>query len=140
MPYNNLHKKITLIQGAGFETDFYQLGLTIAQFPTLFRWSELAQAPATVKASSTARANPSIKAPPVAREGARVSAPDRDDWRQVFVSTDGIFYDSNGVIVDVPDFTASSPPAKQEQKKTKPCRYFQKVSKAGNHASEESKG
>ncbi|KAK7183667.1 hypothetical protein DPSP01_009547 [Paraphaeosphaeria sporulosa] len=125
VPYNGLHKKITLVQGAGFETDFYQLGLTIAQFPTIFRWSELAQAPPTIKGSSMARTT-STKAPPPAPPAARPSALDRDDWRHTSVNADGISYNSNGVIVSVPGFTADSSPAKQGHKKTKPCKYFQK--------------
>ncbi|KAL5422498.1 hypothetical protein PMIN04_004640 [Paraphaeosphaeria minitans] len=126
VPYNGLQKKITLVQGAGFETDFYQLGLSVVQFPTIFRWSELAQATPTTKGSSTARTKSSTKAPLPAPPAARSSALDRGNWRHTSVNADGISYDSNGVIVDIPDFTADSSSANQGYKKTKPCNYFQK--------------
>jgi hypothetical protein len=128
VPYNSLHQKITLVQGAGFETDFYQLGLPIAQFPTVFRWSELAPAPSTTKGSSTTRTSSSTKAPAPARDVPALSALDRDDWRHSSVGADGISYDSNGIIVSVPDFTSDSFFSKPGMKKVKPCKYFQKVS------------
>ncbi|KAL1594484.1 hypothetical protein SLS60_010244 [Paraconiothyrium brasiliense] len=107
--------------------DFYQLGLTIAQFPTIFRWSELVQAPSMTKGPSIARTTSSNKVPTPAIS--KLSALDRDDWRHNSVSADGISYDSNGVICGIPDFTSDTFPASKEAKntKTKSCRYFQKA-------------
>ncbi|KAF1967128.1 hypothetical protein BU23DRAFT_543353 [Bimuria novae-zelandiae CBS 107.79] len=127
VPYNGLQNKITLIQGAGFDTEFYQLGLTVAQFPTIFRWSKLVAAPSTTKGSSSVKA-PSTKASAPARDFPKTSALDRDDWRSTSVGADSVSYDANGVIVGIPDFAASDGFTSKAEatKKTKPCRYFQK--------------
>ncbi|KAF2652677.1 hypothetical protein K491DRAFT_695392 [Lophiostoma macrostomum CBS 122681] len=62
VPYSGLRNKITLVQGAGFNSEFHQFGLPVTQFPTLFRWSELPPAAPTTKAISTDRTTNPLKA------------------------------------------------------------------------------
>lgn len=37
--------KVTLVQGSGFKSDFYKLGLSLTQFSTIFRWTKQPSAP-----------------------------------------------------------------------------------------------
>ncbi|KAF2468511.1 uncharacterized protein BDR25DRAFT_290224 [Lindgomyces ingoldianus] len=41
VPYSGMKNKITLVQSAGFSSEFLQFSLNVTQFPTVFRWSEL---------------------------------------------------------------------------------------------------
>ena len=121
-PYRNRHNKITLIQGAGFVSDFHQLNLTIAQLPTLFRPSELGVASLMNKNFSTTKIS-NMKA-----STGQANPLDQGLTIHESVDVNGISYDSGGVIVGIPDFTDDGSTANPESnKKTKLCRYFQKV-------------
>ncbi|KAJ4295403.1 hypothetical protein N0V90_007415 [Kalmusia sp. IMI 367209] len=130
VPYNGHQNKLTLVQGAGFETDFYQIGLNVAQFPTVFRWSELALSTSATKgpaANTTAQLASHSKVPTSAYYVSKQSPLELDSWRSNPISPDGIAYDTNGVINNIPDFTSDSlPTSNQAGKKTKVCKYFQK--------------
>ncbi|KAF2874591.1 hypothetical protein BDV95DRAFT_487915 [Massariosphaeria phaeospora] len=51
VPYSGMTSKITLVQGAGFNSEFHQFSLNVTQFPTLFRWSELPSTARSVRLS-----------------------------------------------------------------------------------------
>lgn len=108
VPYRSQQDKITLIQGASFESEFLPLNLTIAQFPTVFRSSDLGVTMSTNKSSPVTKTY-NTKAP--------TENPDLN----------GILYDPGGVIVGNPDFTDGSSAKEEANRKTKLCRYFQKV-------------
>lgn len=55
-PYTGARDKITLVQGADFNSEFHKFGLNVTQFPTIFRWSGLSSVtPNKTPVSSTER-------------------------------------------------------------------------------------
>lgn len=137
VPHEGLKNKVTLVQGAGFGTEFYQPGLTIAQFPTIFRWSDLATVQCTTKSSSITKpvaTKGSMHASSPARDFPKTSALDRDNWRQKSDSVENISQGTNGLLIETADYTSEALPTKFESnKKSRLCRYFQKVCSTLHH-------
>ena len=130
VPYSGLRNKITLVQGAGFNSDFHQFGLPVTQFPTLFRWSELPTVAPTTKATSTDRtsSNPPKAGPSRPTTQAHSSHARDNSWGNSaygFDTTPGANdspttygqSDNNG-------WGKATDPSKYQ---TVPCKYFQKV-------------
>jgi hypothetical protein len=123
VPYAGQQNKVTLVQGARFDPDFYQLDLVIASFPTIFRQSDLPTAPSTYKSSL------SLKESPIKASVSKTSALDRENWRHKSPSVKSTKYDSDGgAPIGTSDFTNELPAKATVKEKTKPCRYYQKVS------------
>ena len=120
--YIGQQNKITLVGGAGFDSEFYRLDLTIAQFPTIFRQLDLPTAPSTSKSSL------SIKESPIKASISKISALDRENWRQESSSVKSTKHDSDSAPIRTPDFTNELPTKAAVNEKSKLCRYFQKVS------------
>jgi len=134
VPFSGVRDKITLVQGAGWNSDFHHFNLNVTQFPTVFRWSEL---PATVPNTKTAQSNGNatpkpklaqMKDIPVVSTGPRHS----DSWRNStpvslrsstidsVAGTDGISA-SNGI-------SFGSKPTGSYKPSSQLCKFFQKVS------------
>lgn len=70
VPYTGALDKITLVQGAGWDPEFYQFNLKVTQFPTVFRLlglpvtaSATSSKPAATSSKPAASASPKPKAP-----------------------------------------------------------------------------
>ncbi|EDU41015.1 conserved hypothetical protein [Pyrenophora tritici-repentis Pt-1C-BFP] len=69
IPYSGVRDKITLVQGAGWNSEFQQFNLNITQFPTLFRWSGLPAVAPPSKAAAPAASKHKAAAPKLDRVG-----------------------------------------------------------------------
>jgi hypothetical protein len=113
VPYSGMRDKITLVQGAGFNSEFYQFNLSITQFPTVFRWSELHSTSASTKPATANSSTPSKKPNPKAST---------HDTENLWPPAWGAEEQSPASYIDS---TESAPRNLKEG--TVPCRYFQKV-------------
>ncbi|KAF2734279.1 hypothetical protein EJ04DRAFT_577050 [Polyplosphaeria fusca] len=125
VPYAGLRDKITLVQGAGFSSDFHQFNFGVTQFPTVFRWSELPVATTNGKASTnfsppTKKGTPFAPVKPFSRNG--------DPWGTA--SGWGVEEHSPRTISSATDANETSWGIKAEPQSkstpTTPCKYFQK--------------
>ncbi|KAH7068645.1 hypothetical protein FB567DRAFT_482944 [Paraphoma chrysanthemicola] len=65
VPFSGLREKLTLVQAAGWNSEFHQFNLNVTEFPTIFRWSDLpAAAPATKATQANGNAKPAPKKAP----------------------------------------------------------------------------
>ena len=146
VPFSGLRNKITLLQGAGFSSEFHQFSLNVHQFPTVFRWSELPSSTPPAKPQVNGNATPS-KLAKTGRENAYSPGALRTDsrWNN---SNSTPLYDSESAFggADHPSpMTGSSfadtsttlpwrsktetPQLNSPQKNsTAPCKYHQRVS------------
>jgi hypothetical protein len=83
VPFSGLRNKITLVQGAGFSSEFHQFSLNLTQFPTIFRWSGLSPLVPGIK-PSTLNVAAHIKVNKVPREQVYASPTPRheDRWEK----------------------------------------------------------
>ncbi|CAN9082727.1 unnamed protein product [Alternaria alternata] len=93
-PFSGIRDKITLVQGAGWNSKFHEFGLDVTQFPTIFRWSEPSAAtPASKGASATVPKQKAVVRPilkPVS------PTPRKESWRR-----DGSFSVSDSAFGDL---------------------------------------
>lgn len=135
VPFSGARSKITLVQGAGFISEFHQYKLNITQFPTVFRWSELPTTAATTSTSSTTNSGPPQELP--APKSATSYVPlhlrrTQGSWRERSVDTETsttAYDESSSTKTDgFGDDYGSGQNEKSTKKNPKPsCRYFQKV-------------
>ncbi|RYN41530.1 hypothetical protein AA0112_g2417 [Alternaria arborescens] len=141
-PFSGIRDKITLVQGAGWNSKFHEFDLDVTQFPTIFRWSEPSAAtPASKGASATVPKQKAVVRPilkPVS------PTPRKESWRRdgSFSVSDSAFGDlspteTNGFdeqdsvewegrsanTQNVKNGSTSNP-----QKDSQLCKYFQKGS------------
>ncbi|KAI4607994.1 hypothetical protein J4E80_009391 [Alternaria sp. BMP 0032] len=142
VPFSGVRDKITLVQGAGWNSEFHQFNLNVTQFPTVFRWSEL---PVTVPnpkgGPSTAPKQKALAAvqKPILTSG--TPTPRKESWRRddSFSMSDSAFGDlspveSNSFFdqerVGREDRSAYTQTAKNGSSKpennSQLCKYFQK--------------
>jgi hypothetical protein len=129
VPYTGHRDKITLVQGAGFNSDFHQFSLNVTQFPTIFRWSELSTVPPTkasvVNATERNGTPIKMKGPPKNAQNYNIIQ-NESSWRNnganSFGADNNTHIGSNGFSEAAGDDWTNS--------KTKPeavCKYYQKV-------------
>ncbi|KAF2130218.1 hypothetical protein P153DRAFT_313837 [Dothidotthia symphoricarpi CBS 119687] len=135
-PFSGARSKITLVQGAGFISEFHQFKLNITQFPTIFRWSELptAAVPVTSTPAPDRSASPKELAAPrsatsyVPLHLRKTQGSWRDRAADAESSSPG-FDESSSVKTDGfgDDYGSGYQEKSNASKKAKvPCRYFQK--------------
>ncbi|KAA8626241.1 zf-CCCH domain containing protein [Pyrenophora tritici-repentis] len=147
IPYSGVRDKITLVQGAGWNSEFQQFNLNITQFPTLFRWSGLPAVAPPSKAAAPAASKHKAAAPKlVLMPGASTR---KESWRRdgSFSVTDSTLGDSSPPLtnngfreqdrVGWEERSAYTQTAKGGQKSAskekQPCTFFQKgVCRYGN--------
>jgi hypothetical protein len=135
-----MREKITLVQAAGWKSDFHQFNLNITQFPTVFRWLELPTSTPSVKApnangtappkSKVAQKKPNLDAPSGPRQNEAWSNGAASAKSSVF----GADRSSSGATNNYDNAnnknfgkkTTSSLTSSQQSAK-QPCRFFQKV-------------
>jgi hypothetical protein len=131
-PHSEQRNKVSLVQGAGFKSEFYKYGLNVTQFPTVFRWSGL---PSGNNNSPTSLATASMRGAIVASDKPQPS-PASSNRSPLFQSN----WRNSGVsIPDGPSATRPNtytPPdngwgTKKDGNKAQsrvPCKYYAKVS------------
>jgi hypothetical protein len=144
VPFSGVRDKITLVQGAGWNSEFHQFNLNVTQFPTIFRWSELpVSAPANKVVAATApkqKAVAAVQQKPLLMSG--LSSTRKESWRRddAFSVSDSAFgdlspTDTNGFDdqdrVGWEDRSAyttqkKGSPSNHPQKDSQLCKYFQK--------------
>jgi hypothetical protein len=145
VPFSGVRDKITLVQGAGWNSEFHQFNLNVTQFPTIFRWSGLSAAAPANKTSTPTAPKPK---PPITtvHKGFLTSGPStprRESWRRdgSMSVADSAFGDlspveTNGFGNHEPErvgweswsaYTQNPKPTQKEAAKgTVQCKYFQK--------------
>ena len=141
VPFSGVRDKITLVQGAGWNSEFHQFNLNVTQFPTVFRWSELPVAAPTTKGGPATL--PKQKALAAVQKSILTSGtptPRKESWRRddSFSMSDSAFGDlspveSNSFFeqerVGWEDRSAYTQTAKNPSKpenNSQLCKYFQK--------------
>jgi hypothetical protein len=129
MSHADAREKITLVQGAGFVSDYHQLGLNITQFPTVFRWSELSSAPPT-KAPVAMSADRN-ETPPKGNNAKKsyYTIQNASTWRTDGETSFGAEEPSSAGTNGFPKPTGDGWTQNTYNKKSSktPCKYFQKV-------------
>lgn len=124
VPYSGLMNKITLVQGADFDSGFHQSSLAITQFPTIFRWSRF---PSSVSSSERATPTTPYKSPKAVVALSR-------NWCNTTLGTDDQFLRGDEDVSGTDKLGArnafAAPPKMRAHKPTSqiPCRFFVKVS------------
>ncbi|KAI4658114.1 uncharacterized protein J4E79_007095 [Alternaria viburni] len=141
VPFSGVRDKITLVQGAGWNSEFHQFNLNVTQFPTVFRWSELPVAVPTTKGGPATLPKQKALAAvqkPIFTSG--TPTPRKESWRRddSFSMSDSAFGDlspveSNSFFeqerVGWEDRSAYTQTAKNPSKpenNSQLCKYFQK--------------
>jgi hypothetical protein len=136
VPMSGVREKVTLVQAAGFNSDFHQFNLNITTFPTVFRWSDL---PTTIPSAKTTHTNGSTphnskaaqkKPSSAAHSGLRQN----DTWANGSISPrDSITEASTTNGLDTSSGTTFGSKATNTQKSSQQlCKYFQKVNHYNN--------
>jgi hypothetical protein len=139
VPLSGLREKVTLVQGAGWNSEFHQFNLNVTQFPTVFRWLDLPDATPSTKAPlSNGFAPPKPKITqkniaPIVPTGPR----HHEMWRGDSLSARGSVMDGDRPPSTTNGFESGSgsgvsfgsKAAPSSQKTAQlPCKFFQKVS------------
>ncbi|KAF2642823.1 hypothetical protein P280DRAFT_468135 [Massarina eburnea CBS 473.64] len=126
VPYTGNRDKVTLVQGAGFNSDFHTFGLNVTQFPTLFRWSELASAPPNTKAPFANKAERKASS-------TETKAPTKNTYAHAANGSGSWRRDDTNGMSDAPLIDISSSLGDEDgyngnsaKKKTQQCKFFQK--------------
>lgn len=98
VPFSGVRDKITLVQGAGWDSEFHNFNLNITQFPTVFRWSDL---PITVPSTKVAHANGNLTPKPKAvlkktTQNTPSDSIQHDSWNNVPLSPRGSVHATEG--------------------------------------------
>jgi hypothetical protein len=136
VPLSGLREKVTLVQGAGWNSEFHQFNLNVTQFPTVFRWLDLPDpAPSTKAPVANGAATPKPKA--VQKNGAPVvpTGPRHQEmWRSDSMSARSSVIDGDRPSSGMNGFDSGSgtsfgskAPGSQKSGQL-PCKFFQKVS------------
>jgi hypothetical protein len=98
VPLSGRRDKITLVQGAGWNSDFHHFNLNVTQFPTVFRWSELPTAAPSAKVVHTnGNATPKPNVPQKKNDQHTLTGPRQvDSWRNGPLSPRGSVVDGEG--------------------------------------------
>ncbi|KAF1944840.1 hypothetical protein EJ02DRAFT_370931 [Clathrospora elynae] len=80
VPFSGIREKVTLVQGAGWKSDFHQFNLNVTQFPTIFRWSGLPVAAPITKASTPTAPKQKVAPRPVLTPA--LPTPRKESWRR----------------------------------------------------------
>lgn len=135
-PLSGRRGRITLVQGAGWNSEFHQFNLNVTQFPTVFRWSDLPTAvPHFKTAPIKGPAAPRPKVTPNKMAPSMPTGPhQRDMWSNDPMSSRGSYYatdDTSSVITDGFDagtgIGSSELAGTPKNQKQQPCKYFAKV-------------
>ncbi|KAF1956895.1 hypothetical protein CC80DRAFT_534884 [Byssothecium circinans] len=126
VPYSGHRSKITLVQGAGWNAEFHQFGLNVTQFPTIFRWSELASMPPSSTKMPLANKGKTlpvdVKGP--LKHGLSHPAHGNGDWRAA------VTFGSNDALININALASVSEGSLNDQtngkKKSQPCKFFNK--------------
>ncbi|PVI05055.1 hypothetical protein DM02DRAFT_610926 [Periconia macrospinosa] len=126
VPYSGCRDKISLVQGADFNSAFHQFGLNVTQFPTIFRWSDLPTAGPSAKPShpATERNDNTLNKGWASKTSqARFDLTTRN-WRETSNHNvdDALLSGSDGVVLN--SFEDEEKTA--DNYKTRICRYFQR--------------
>jgi hypothetical protein len=139
-PLSGRRDKVTLVQGAGWNSEFHQFNLNVTQFPTVFRWSDLpAAGPSPKTLPTNGPATPKFRATPNNGGMSMPTGPRQQDvWSNVQMSPRGSYRgtdDTSSVTTDGfhagigLDNSETPEPSKKFEPRV-PCIYFPKV----NHA------
>lgn len=141
VPYSGAQDKVTLVQGAGWNSDFHQFNLNVTQFPTIFRWSEISANMHSNETTSTSESKTTSarhketqnKSSSIVARGPR----QYDNWGNhtpsplVDVnetsSTATSLYGDNGNNGEKGFSTRKQTPQGHNNVSQQPCKYFQKV-------------
>jgi hypothetical protein len=139
MPHSGMREKITLVQGAGWNSEFHQFSLNVTQFPTVFRWLDLPTTAPNAKAANNGSVNPKNKAAP---KKSAIDIPlgprQTKSWVNGSVSAKSSVFGGDGASSIA---TNSSGPStgksfgtkatnsrqSSQQSSKQPCKFFQKV-------------
>lgn len=129
-----MREKVTLVQGAGWSSEFHQFNLNVTQFPTIFRWLDL---PAAVPNTKAPPANGTVPTQPkTAQKKGLQPLSSKNHAAELWLNnsmgrassgfegdrvspTNG--FDTNSVV------SSGSKAAGSQKSGTLPCRFFQKV-------------
>ncbi|KAH8725153.1 hypothetical protein GQ44DRAFT_826947 [Phaeosphaeriaceae sp. PMI808] len=135
VPFGGLRNKITLVQGAGWNSEFHQFNLNVTQFPTVFRWSDLPNGAPSTKSTHT---NGAILPKPKATQkksllGAPLGPRQYDTWQNGSMSPRGSIAEFDGTSsvatngVDTANGMSFGNKAESSQKSSSQlCKFFQK--------------
>lgn len=136
-PFSGSQDKITLVQAAGWNSDFHQFNLNVTQFPTIFRWSGLPAAATADNKTTTPNelAGPKPKATPLKQNVTPFSQAIRQEsWRTGSASGASATFGANEIApVETNGFghkngVDSGKKSALPHKGPVPCKYFMKVS------------